>query len=143
MSRAAPSVMFVCEHNADRSQMAQAWLTRLAGDRITAVSAGPAPGRRLNRSAVAVMTEVGIDISNQRPRVLSVDGMRDCDVVVTMGDEALCPALPGQQHQDWAVADPARWDVAAVRPMRDEIKTRVQALIAELLPPPSGGILDR
>jgi arsenate reductase len=130
---ARPSVLFVCVHNAGRSQMAQGWLTHLAGDRIEVRSAGSEPTDRLNPSAVAVMAEVGIDISDQNPTLLTVDAVRASDAVITMGCGDTCPVFPGQRYEDWDLTDPAGLGIDAVRPIRDEIRERVAHLVRELL----------
>ncbi|WP_392896341.1 arsenate reductase ArsC [Streptomyces sp. LN699] len=129
-----PSVLFVCVHNAGRSQMAAAWLAHLAGDRVEVRSAGSAPAAGVNPAAVAAMSEVGIDISAQAPKVLTVDAVRASDVVITMGCGDTCPVFPGTRYLDWKLDDPAGQGVEAVRPIRDEIKARVEALIAEITP---------
>ncbi|MCY0956758.1 arsenate reductase ArsC [Streptomyces sp. H27-H5] len=129
-----PSVLFVCVHNAGRSQMAAAWLAHLAGDRAEVRSAGSAPAAGVNPAAVAAMSEVGIDISAQAPKVLTVDAVRASDVVITMGCGDTCPVFPGTRYLDWKLDDPAGQGVEAVRPIRDEIKARVEALIAEITP---------
>jgi arsenate reductase (thioredoxin) len=131
---AKPSVLFVCVHNAGRSQMAAGWLKALAGDAIEVRSAGTAPADRVNPVAVEAMREVGIDITTATPKILTVDAVEVSDVVITMGCGDSCPILPGVQYLDWALADPAGQGIEAVRPIRDEIKTRVQNLISELLP---------
>nr|WP_269462584.1 arsenate reductase ArsC [Glycomyces terrestris] len=129
-----PSVLFVCVHNAGRSQMAAGWLRHLAGDRIEVRSAGSAPGDRVNPAAVEAMREVGVDIADQRPKLLTVDAVEASDVCVTMGCGDACPVFPGKRYLDWVLDDPAGQGVEAVRPIRDEIRARVEALIAELLP---------
>ncbi|UGT53328.1 arsenate reductase ArsC [Nocardia asteroides] len=129
-----PSVLFVCVHNAGRSQMAAGFLTHLAGDSIEVRSAGSAPAETINPSAVTAMAELGIDISDQKPKILTYDAVETSDVVITMGCGDTCPVFPGVSYRDWALADPAGQGVEAVRPIRDEIRTRVQALVAELLP---------
>jgi arsenate reductase len=129
------SVLFVCVHNAGRSQMAQGWLTHLAGGRIEVRSAGSEPGVHLNPSAVAVMAEAGVDITDQRPQILTVDAVRESDAVITMGCGDTCPIFPGKRYEDWDVLDPAGLDIEAVRPIRDEIRDRVQALIDQLPSP--------
>jgi arsenate reductase len=131
---AKPSVLFVCVHNAGRSQMAAGWLSALAGEAIEVRSAGTAPADRINTVAVEAMAEVGIDITHQHPKILTVDAVEISDVVITMGCGDTCPILPGTSYRDWALTDPAGQGIDAVRPIRDEIKTLVQALIAELLP---------
>lgn len=129
-----PSVLFVCVHNAGRSQMAAAWLGHLAGDRVEVRSAGSAPGDAVNPAAVEAMREVGIDISAARPKLLTVDAVRESDVCITMGCGDACPVFPGKRYLDWQLDDPAGQGLAAVRPIRDEIRARVEALIAEIAP---------
>jgi arsenate reductase (thioredoxin) len=129
-----PSVLFVCVHNAGRSQMAAGFLTLLGGGRVEVRSAGSIPGDQVNPSAVAAMAEVGIDISAQKPKILTTDLVQASDVVITMGCGDACPIFPGKRYLDWDLEDPAGQGVEAVRPIRDEIKTRIQALLAELLP---------
>ncbi|MFE7315353.1 arsenate reductase ArsC [Streptomyces sp. NPDC057555] len=126
------SVLFVCVHNAGRSQMAAAWLSHLAGDRIEVRSAGSAPGDAVNPAAVEAMREVGIDISAEKPKVLTADAVQESDVCITMGCGDACPIFPGKRYLDWKLDDPAGQGIEAVRPIRDEIKTRVEALIAEI-----------
>ncbi|UYM25713.1 arsenate reductase ArsC [Streptomyces albus] len=129
-----PSVLFVCVHNAGRSQMAAAWLTHLVSDRVEVRSAGSDPGDRINPAAVEAMAEVGIDISQETPKILSVDAVKASDVCITMGCGDTCPVFPGKRYLDWKLQDPAGQGVEAVRPIRDEIKTLVQGLIAEIAP---------
>ncbi|MFG2593115.1 arsenate reductase ArsC [Streptomyces sp. NPDC048438] len=129
-----PSVLFVCVHNAGRSQMAAAWLTHLAGDHVEVRSAGSNPGTAINPAAVEAMAEVGIDISAETPKILTVGAVRESDVCITMGCGDTCPVFPGKRYLDWKLEDPAGQGVAAVRPIRDEIKTLVQGLIAEIAP---------
>ncbi|MFE5699739.1 arsenate reductase ArsC [Rhodococcus koreensis] len=129
-----PSVLFVCVHNAGRSQMAAGFLSHLAGDRIEVRSAGTAPAETVNPAAVAAMAELGIDISGRSPKILTPDTVESSDVVITMGCGDTCPVFPGTSYRDWALEDPAGKGVDAVRPIRDEIKARVEALIAELVP---------
>jgi arsenate reductase (thioredoxin) len=128
-----PSVLFVCVHNAGRSQIAQGWLTQLAGDRIEVRSAGSTPASQVNPAAVVVMAEVGIDITDQHPKLLSVDAVLDSDVVITMGCGDTCPIFPGKRYEDWDLPDPAGKDTEAVRAIRDSIRIRVQALVDDLL----------
>ena len=128
-----PSVLFVCVHNAGRSQMAAGFLTHLGGERVEVRSAGSIPGDQVNPSAVAAMAEVGIDISAQKPKILTTDAVQASDVVITMGCGDACPIFPGKRYLDWDLEDPAGQGVEAVRPIRDEIKSRIQALLAELL----------
>ena len=129
-----PSVMFVCVHNAGRSQMAAGWLTHLAGDTVEVRSAGTAPADSVNPVAVEAMREVGIDITAAAPKVLTADAVQASDVVITMGCGDTCPVFPGTRYLDWPLDDPAGRDLAAVRTVRDEIRAKVEALIAELAP---------
>lgn len=129
-----PSVLFVCVHNAGRSQMAAAWLTHLAGDRVEVRSAGSAPADQVNPAAVEAMREVGIDMAAQTPKLLTVDAVQASDVCITMGCGDACPVFPGKRYLDWKLDDPAGQGVEAVRPIRDEIKDRVEKLIAEIAP---------
>ncbi|MFD1812556.1 arsenate reductase ArsC [Rhodococcus gannanensis] len=131
-----PSVLFVCVHNAGRSQMAAGFLAALAGDRIEVRSAGSAPADHVNPAAVEAMAEVGIDISAENPKILTVDAVQASDVVITMGCGDTCPVFPGKSYRDWVLEDPAGQGVEAVRPIRDEIKSKVEALIAELATAP-------
>lgn len=130
---AKPSVLFVCVHNAGRSQMAAAYLTHLAGDRIDVRSAGSAPADQVNPAVAEAMAEEGIDISAETPKVLTVDAVRASDVVITMGCGDACPVFPGKRYLDWTLDDPAGEGVDAVRPIRDEIRTRIENLVGELL----------
>jgi arsenate reductase (thioredoxin) len=127
-----PSVLFLCVHNAGRSQMALGWFTHLAGDRATAWSGGSEPAAAVNPVAVEVMREVGIDIAAAVPRRWSDAVVQAADVVVTMGCGDACPVLPGKRYEDWDLEDPAGLDVEAVRPIRDEIERRVRGLLDEL-----------
>ncbi|KOX14002.1 arsenate reductase ArsC [Nocardiopsis sp. NRRL B-16309] len=127
-----PSVLFVCVHNAGRSQMAAGWLRHLAGDRVEVRSAGSAPAESVNPAVVAAMEEVGIDIADQKPRILTSDAVEVSDVCITMGCGDVCPVFPGKRYLDWSLPDPAGQGVAAVRPIRDEIEQRVRTLLAEL-----------
>jgi arsenate reductase len=127
-----PSVLFVCVHNAGRSQMAAGWLRHLAGDAVEVRSAGSLPGDQVNPAAVQAMAEVGIDISDQRPKVLTTDAVEASDVVITMGCGDACPIFPGKRYLDWELADPAGQGVEAVRPIRDDIEARIRGLLAEL-----------
>ncbi|MFC6012030.1 arsenate reductase ArsC [Nocardia lasii] len=129
-----PSVLFVCVHNAGRSQMAQGFLTHLAGDAIEVRSAGSAPGNALNPAAVEAMAELGIDITTQAPKILTPDAVETSSVVITMGCGDACPYFPGVDYRDWQLDDPAGKGMESVRPIRDEIKKRIQDLITELLP---------
>ena len=127
-----PSVLFVCVHNAGRSQMAAGWLRHLAGAAVEVRSAGSIPGDQVNPSAVAAMAEVGIDISDQHPKVLTSDAVEASDVVITMGCGDACPIFPGKRYLDWELEDPAGKGVDSVRPIRDEIERRIRGLLAEL-----------
>ena len=129
-----PSVLFVCVHNAGRSQMAAAYLRALGQGRIEVRSAGSAPADAVNPAAVAAMAEDGIDMSAELPKVLTVEAVRESDVVITMGCGDAWPIFPGKRYEDWKLEDPAGQGLDAVRPIRDEIKVRTQALIADLLP---------
>lgn len=129
-----PSVLFVCVHNAGRSQMAAGFLTALSEGRVEVRSAGSTPAERVNPAAVEAMREVGIDIAGQRPKVLTDDAVQASDVVITMGCGDTCTVYPGKRYLDWELPDPAGKGVEAVRPIRDEIRTRVHALLDELLP---------
>jgi len=128
------SVLFVCVHNAGRSQMAAAYLTHLAGDRVEVRSAGSAPADLVNAAVVEAMLEESIDIRAEVPKVLTVEAVQESDVVITMGCGDVCPVFPGKRYEDWQLADPAGQGVEAVRPIRDEIRGRIEALIAEIAP---------
>ncbi|MDT3397530.1 arsenate reductase ArsC [Streptomyces sp. B1866] len=128
----AATVLFVCVHNAGRSQMAAGFLTHLAGDRVEVRSAGSLPADQVNPAAVEAMREVGIDISGRRPTLLTPEAVQASDYVITMGCGDACPVFPGRTYLDWPLDDPAGQGVAAVRPIRDAIKERVQALIADI-----------
>lgn len=134
MVTAVPSVLFVCVHNAGRSQMAAGFLTHLADGAIEVRSAGSAPAEHLNPAAVEAMAEVGIDLTDQAPKILTPDAVESSTVVVTMGCGDACPVFPGISYRDWDLEDPAGQDVEAVRPIRDKIRARVEELITELLP---------
>ena len=136
MTDNAPSVLFVCVHNAGRSQMAAALLTHLAGDRIEVRSAGTDPAGQINPVAVAAMAEVGIDITAATPKVLTGQAVQSSDVVITMGCGDTCPFFPGVAYRDWKLDDPAGQPLDVVRGIRDDIAARVRALIGELLPQP-------
>ena len=129
-----PSVLFVCVHNAGRSQMAAAFLTQLSNGAVEVRSAGSEPADRVNPAAVAAMAEVGIDIATEQPKILTTDAVKASDVVITMGCGDTCPFYPGKRYEDWVLEDPAGKGVDAVRPIRDEIKRRVEKLISELQP---------
>ncbi|WP_338780769.1 arsenate reductase ArsC [Streptomyces sp. DG1A-41] len=133
------SVLFVCVHNAGRSQMAAGFLHHLAGDRIEVRSAGSVPGDQVNPSAVEAMREVGIDIADSKPKILTTEAVQASDYVITMGCGDACPIFPGKKYLDWALEDPAGKGVEAVRPIRDEIKTRIEALITEIEAEPRSG----
>lgn len=132
MSERIASVMFVCVHNAGRSQMAQGFLSHLAGDRVEVRSSGTMPADQVNPSAVEAMKELGIDISSAKPKILTDEDVRASDYVITMGCGDACPFYPGKKYLDWKLEDPAGKGVEAVRPIRDEIKRRVEELIAEI-----------
>ena len=127
-----PTVLFVCVHNAGRSQMAAGYLQHLAGDRIQVLSAGSQPADQINPIAVEAMAEEGIDIVSERPKVLTTEAVQDSDVVITMGCGDTCPYFPGKRYEDWDLEDPAGQGIEAVRPIRDEIKKRIEELIASL-----------
>jgi arsenate reductase len=127
-----PSVLFVCVHNAGRSQMAAGWLAQLAGDRVEVRSAGSAPGASVNPAAVEVMAEVGIDIAGGQPKVLTGTAVQASDVVITMGCGDACPFFPGKRYEDWALDDPAGQPIEVVRRVRDEIRARVEMLLTSL-----------
>jgi protein-tyrosine-phosphatase len=127
-----PSVLFMCVHNAGRSQMAAGWLRHLAGDRITVYSGGSAPTDQINPAAVKAMAEVGVDITNEFPKPWTDEIVRASDVVVNMGCGDACPLFPGKRYDDWQLDDPAGQDVSAVRPIRDDIRLRVEELMASL-----------
>jgi arsenate reductase len=128
-----PTVLFVCVHNAGRSQMAAGYLQHLAGDHIEVLSAGSAPADAVNPAAVQAMGEEGIDLSAAHPKVLTDEAVQTADVVVTMGCGDACPFYPGKRYEDWKLDDPAGQGIEAVRPIRDEIRQRVERLIAELV----------
>ncbi|MEU8363813.1 arsenate reductase ArsC [Nonomuraea sp. NPDC048882] len=127
-----PSVLFVCVHNAGRSQMAAGWLTHLAGDRVEVRSAGSAPADQVNPVAVEAMREVGIDLTAEQPKILTVDAVEASDVVITMGCGDACPIFPGKRYEDWKLDDPAGQGIESVRVIRDQIRTRIDKLIGEL-----------
>ena len=132
MTDPRPSVLFVCVHNAGRSQMAAAWLQHLSGGAVEVRSAGSAPADAVNPAAVAAMLEVGIDMGAEVPKVLTTDAVRESDVVITMGCGDTCPIFPGKRYEDWELDDPAGQGVDAVRPIRDEIRSRVVDLLDSL-----------
>ncbi|MGN8551360.1 UNVERIFIED_CONTAM: arsenate reductase ArsC [Microbacterium sp. SLM126] len=129
-----PTVLFVCVHNAGRSQMAAGFLRELGGDDVEVLSAGSAPKDAINPVAVQAMAEVGIDIAGSIPKVLTVDAVRESDVVITMGCGDACPIFPGKRYEDWELDDPAGQGIESVRPIRDEIRHRIEALVADILP---------
>ncbi|MDR2322478.1 MAG: arsenate reductase ArsC [Microbacterium sp.] len=133
-TEAAPAVLFVCVHNAGRSQMAAGFLREIAGDRIEVRSAGSLPAGQINPVAVAAMAELGIDIATEQPKILTTEAVQDSDVVITMGCGDACPFFPGKRYEDWTLDDPAGQGIEAVRPIRDEIRRRIQQLVGELLP---------
>jgi arsenate reductase len=129
-----PSVLFVCIHNAGRSQMAAAFLTTLSKGAIEVRSAGSQPADTVNPAAVEAMAELGIDMSAEIPKVLTTEAVKESDVVITMGCGDTCPIFPGKRYEDWELADPAGQGVDSVRPIRDDIKARIEELIASLTP---------
>ena len=131
---ARPEVLFVCVHNAGRSQMAAGLLAKLGGDRVAVRSAGSEPADAINPAVVEAMREVGVDVSREVPKKLATDAVREADVVITMGCGDACPIFPGKRYEDWELEDPAGRDVEAVRRIRDEIERRVRALLAEIVP---------
>lgn len=133
-STAKPTVLFVCVHNAGRSQMAAGYLQALAGDRIQVLSAGSAPKDTINTVAVEAMLEEGIDIANNTPKILTDEAVQESDVVITMGCGDACKFYPGKRYEDWQLDDPAGQGIEAVRPIRDDIRARVEALIADIAP---------
>lgn len=126
------TVMFVCVHNAGRSQMAAGFMRSLGGERIEVLSAGSAPKDSINPVAVEAMAELGIDIANQKPRILTPEAVQESDVVITMGCGDACPYYPGKRYEDWKLDDPAGQGIDSVRVIRDEIKSRVEALLLEI-----------
>lgn len=132
MSNSKATVLFVCIHNAGRSQMAAGFMTKLGGGQIEVLSAGSAPKDQINPVAIEVMAEVGIDIANNTPKVLTVEAVKESDVVITMGCGDVCPVFPGKRYEDWVLEDPAGKDIDSVRAIRDEIRSKVENLLAEL-----------
>jgi protein-tyrosine-phosphatase len=128
-----PTVLFVCVHNAGRSQMAAGWLQHLGGDRVEVLSAGSAPADSINPAAVAAMAEEGVDIAAGQPKLLTESAVQTADVVITMGCGDECPWFPGKRYEDWELDDPAGLGIEAVRPIRDEIRRRVEVLLGELV----------
>ncbi len=129
-----PTVLFVCVHNAGRSQMAAGYLQHFAGDRVQVLSAGSEPKDQINPTAIEAMAEEGIDIAHHTPKVLTTDAVRESDVVITMGCGDACPIFPGKRYEDWELDDPAGQGIESVRVIRDDIRGRVAALLSELLP---------
>ncbi|HUE06891.1 MAG TPA: arsenate reductase ArsC [Acidimicrobiales bacterium] len=129
---ATPAVLFLCVHNAGRSQMALGWLRHLGGDRVTGYSGGSEPTSEINKVAVEAMAEVGVDISGESPKPWTYDVLDAVDVVVTMGCGDACPVIPGKRYEDWEITDPADRPLDDVRPIRDEIETRVRDLLRRL-----------
>jgi arsenate reductase (thioredoxin) len=133
-----PSVLFLCVHNAGRSQMAAGWLRHLAGDRVVVWSGGSEPASEINPAAIAAMAEVGVDITDEFPKPWTDEIVRAADVVITMGCGDACPFYPGKRYEDWELPDPAGQGIDAVRPIRDDIRGRVEALLVSLDLTPSG-----
>ncbi|MDQ1217956.1 arsenate reductase ArsC [Microbacterium arborescens] len=133
MTDTRPSVLFVCVHNAGRSQMAAGFLRDIAGDRIEVRSAGSLPADRINPVAVEAMAELGIDITAEHPKVLTTEAVQASDVVITMGCGDACPFFPGKRYEDWKLDDPAGQGIDAVRPIRDDIRERIRQLVDELI----------
>jgi len=129
-----PTVLFVCVHNAGRSQMAAGYMTALSEGRVEVLSAGSAPKDQINPVAIQAMAEEGIDIANNVPKILTTEAVKESDIVITMGCGDTCPIFPGKRYEDWELADPAGQGIESVRPIRDEIKARITALLAEILP---------
>ena len=125
-------MLFVCVHNAGRSQMAAAFLRQLGGSDVTVISAGSTPANEVNPAVIEVMAEVGIDLRAEKPKLLTTEAVEESDVVITMGCGDACPVFPGKRYLDWQLDDPAGQGIDAVRPIRDEIHRRVQALVAEI-----------
>lgn len=128
-----PTVLFVCVHNAGRSQMAAGYLQALAGDRVQVLSAGSAPKDQINPVAIEAMLEEGINIADNTPKILTTEAVKESDVVITMGCGDVCPIFPGKRYEDWELDDPAGQSIENVRPIRDEIKARIENLLAEIL----------
>jgi arsenate reductase len=131
---ARPAVLFVCVHNAGRSQMAAGLLQELSGGRVDVLSAGSEPKDQINPIAIEAMAELGIDIANSVPKILTVEAVRESDVVITMGCGDACPIFPGKRYEDWELVDPAGKDIETVRAVRDDIKARIEVLLSEILP---------
>ena len=135
MPDSKPTVLFVCVHNAGRSQMAAGYLRHIAGDRVEVLSAGSEPGDQINPMAVEAMAEDGIDITAETPKVLTTEAVQESDVVITMGCGDTCPYFPGKRYEDWVLDDPAGQDLDTVRVIRDAIRARVQRLVDDLTAP--------
>ncbi|MCZ4068831.1 arsenate reductase ArsC [Microbacterium sp. H37-C3] len=133
MTDTTPSVLFVCVHNAGRSQMAAGFLRDIAGDRIEVRSAGSMPADQINPTAVEAMAELGIDITAEQPKILTTEAVQASDVVITMGCGDACPFFPGKRYEDWKLDDPAGQGIDAVRPIRDDIRARIEQLVSELV----------
>lgn len=131
-----PTVLFVCVHNAGRSQMAAGYMTALSDGQVDVLSAGSEPKDQINPVAIQAMAEEGIDIAGNTPKILTTEAVQESDVVITMGCGDTCPIFPGKRYEDWELEDPAGQGIEAVRPIRDDIKARIQALLAEILPAP-------
>ena len=129
-----PTVLFVCVHNAGRSQMAAGYMAALSQGRVEVLSAGSAPKDQINPVAILAMAEDGIDIAGNVPKILTTEAVKESDVVITMGCGDTCPIFPGKRYEDWELADPAGQGIESVRPIRDEIKARIESLLAEILP---------
>jgi len=129
-----PTVLLVCVHNTGRSQMAAGWLRHLAGNQVEILSAGSEPAEHINPLAVQAMREVGIDIAGESPKILTTDSVSRADIVITMGCGGTCPYFPGKRYEDWTLTDPAGQPIETVREVRDQIKSRIETLLAELLP---------
>ena len=133
-----PIVLFVCVHNAGRSQMAAGYLSHLAGDRVTVLSAGSQPAEQVNSTAVQAMAEEGIDIAAEQPKILTAEAVQQSDVVITMGCGDSCPIYTGKRYEDWELEDPAGRGIDEVRPIRDDIRRRIETLLSELVPADPG-----
>ncbi|WP_291045891.1 arsenate reductase ArsC [Herbiconiux sp.] len=131
-----PTVLFVCVHNAGRSQMAAGYMTALSNGQVEVLSAGSEPKDQINPVAIEAMAEEGIDITGNTPKILTTEAVQESDVVITMGCGDTCPIFPGKRYEDWELEDPAGQGIEAVRPIRDDIKARIEALLAEILPAP-------
>ena len=132
MSSSKPTVLFVCVHNAGRSQMAAGYLRELSGGNVEVLSAGSEPKDQINPIAIQVMAEEGIDIANNAPKILTTQAVQESDVVITMGCGDVCPVFPGKRYEDWLLNDPAGQEIAKVREIRDEIRGRVEELLKEI-----------